>query len=207
MSFGKWDVNVAVGKMPQKIATAFAELNNMVGAEYNEIAYLGSQVVNGTNHAVLAEQTIIAGKDTKNIVVVIFHETKEGVTLSGIERVVESGGELGGIQVAASTEIPTQAQDAFNRAFEGFVGMDVKPFAFLGTQVTKGTNYIFVAEAAPVTLNPEKSVLIVTVNTLTNTVAFTDILTSKQSVMSLGYAFTWLTNVNTSVGKPLGEWP
>ena len=37
--------------MPQKVATAIAELN-LIGAEYAPIAYLGSQLVNGVNHGV-----------------------------------------------------------------------------------------------------------------------------------------------------------
>jgi hypothetical protein len=79
--------------MPEKIATAVGDLK-IVGAEYTPIAYLGSQVVNGINHAVLAEQLVVAGKDTKNVVVIMFNERPEGVTLVGIERVLESGGEL-----------------------------------------------------------------------------------------------------------------
>ena len=73
-SSGGWSVNVEVGKMPQKVATAFSKLGDLVGASYTPIAYLGSQVVNGINHAVLAEQTVLTGKDTKNIVVIIFNE-------------------------------------------------------------------------------------------------------------------------------------
>ena len=54
---GSWEVNVVTGGMPQKVATAFGELaGSLVGAEYTPIAYLGSQQVNGVNHAVLAEQ-------------------------------------------------------------------------------------------------------------------------------------------------------
>ena len=207
MSLGSWSVNVVKDGMPQKVATAFGELNEMVGAEYTPIAYLGSQLVNGTNHAVLAEQTIIAGKDTKNIVVVIFRETKEGVTLSNIERVVEGGAGVGGIYLNPTTDIPADAKKAFDSCFECFVGSKVEPFALLGTQVTTGVNYIFAAEITPVAQDPEKSVALVTVNDMTKAVSFVDILTSKMDVMNLGYAFTWLKNQNTSLGKPLGEWP
>lgn len=46
-------------------------------------------------------------------------------------------------------------------------------------------------------------VVIVTINTMTGTVAFADPFETKQGA-SLGYAFTWLKN---GFGKPLGEWP
>ena len=203
---GTWDVKVSVDSMPQKIATACGQLNEMVGAVYAPIAYLGSQLVNGTNHAVLAEQDIVAGKDVKNIVLLVFRETKEGVTLANIERVAESGGELGGVAIDVKTAIPSEAKRAFNDVFNGFVGSKVAPFALLGTQMAKGMNYIFAAEITPVVENPQKTVALVTVNALTKDVAFVDLLTSKQDVTSLGYAFTWLRRQNTSLGKSLDEW-
>ena len=70
MSFilGGWNIGVVTGGMPQKVATAFGKLaEQLIGCEYTPIAYLGSQQVNGINHAVLAEQTVITGKDTKYI--------------------------------------------------------------------------------------------------------------------------------------------
>lgn len=63
----------------------------------------------------------------------------------------------------------------------------------LATQVVKGVNYVFAAEVTKVTKEAEKEFAIVTVNALTNKVAFTgDLLTS---------------DVEVSLGKPLGEWP
>ena len=92
---GNWKVNVST-KFPQPIATALSEMKDtLIGAEYTPIAYLGEQVVNGTNHAVLAEQTILTGKDTKNIVLLIFNVKPTqvgGATLVSIERIVEGNG-------------------------------------------------------------------------------------------------------------------
>lgn len=208
--FGAWDVNVSLGKMPQRVATAMGKLSeNLIGAEYTPIAYLGSQQVNGVNHAVLAEQLVVTGKDTKNIVVLIFNEKPNDIdlTLVNIERVVEAGGEFGGIAVDVKTDIPEDAMNAFSSALEGRLGVKVSPFALLGTQVVKGTNYVFAAEVTPIVKDPVKSVELVIVNGMTKDVAFVDILTSKHDTMSLGYAFTWLRSQNTSLGKPLGEWP
>lgn len=190
--FGKWDVNIHVGGMPEKLATAFGDIK-LVGAEYTPIAYLGSQLVNGVNHAVLAEQLVLAGKDTKNIVVMIFNEKADTFTLTGIERVVEGGAELGGTAVDVKTDIPAEAKEAFDSVVGKLVGVNVKPFALLATQVVKGVNYVFAAEVTKVTKEAEKEFAIVTVNALTNKVAFTgDLLTS---------------DVEISLGKPLGEWP
>lgn len=209
MSLGSWEVKVAVDAVPQKVATAIGELSEqLIGAEYKPIAYLGSQVVNGTNHAVLAEQTILTGKDTKNVVILIFNEKPNEMkaTLVNIERVIEQGGELGGIAVDVKTDIPAEAKEAFDKAFEGFVGSKVKPFALLGTQVVKGVDYMFAAEVTSVTAEPVTKVCLVTVNGMTGDLAFADMLDSRSDILSLGYAFTWLKK-GTSFGAPLGEWP
>jgi hypothetical protein len=203
---GNWDVKVSTGGMPEKIATAVGDLK-IVGAEYTPIAYLGSQVVNGINHAVLAEQLVVAGKDTKNVVVIMFNERPEGVTLVGIERVLESGGELGGISVDVKTDIPQDAKDAFDAVMNGFVGSKIEPFALLGTQITKGTNYIFAATLTPVTQDPKQSAVLVIANSLTGELSISDMLGTRHDAMALGYAFTWLKRQNTSLGAPLGEWP
>lgn len=50
---------VEATSLPQKGATAWdgAKLKDLVGAKYKMLVYLGSQVVNGTLHWFIAEQT------------------------------------------------------------------------------------------------------------------------------------------------------
>ena len=173
--FGNWDINVVLNKLPQKIATAFASLGETIlGAQYTPIAYLGSQQVNGINHAVLAEQTIITGKDTKNIVLIIFNEKPEGASLVSIERIVESGEGFGGIVIDVKTEIPENAKAIFNESIGNFVGSSITPFALLATQMTKGMDYIFVATVTPVVPEAKPTVAIVTVNSLEKKISFID---------------------------------
>ena len=208
MSFGSWDVKVSVGAMPEKVATAFTGiLGELKGAEYTPIAYLGSQVVNGINHAVLAEQLVITGKDTKNVVVVVFNEKDNDIALVSIERVLESGGELGGIAVDVKTDIPEEAAENLTTALEGFVGFKIEAFALLGTQVTKGTNYFYAAELTPVVQDPTKRVALVIANAMTGEFSFTDMLEMKSDALKMGSAFAWVKRQNTALGAPLGEWP
>lgn len=191
MNTGSWDIAVQIGKLPQKVATAFDSLN-IVGAEYELIAYIGNQVVNGTNHAVLAKQTILNGRDTENIVVMIFNEKLNDMNavLVSIDRVLESGGPFGGVHVDVATELDDEVMDIWIDAFEGFVGSTVTPYALLGTQVTTGTEYIFAATLVTTALEPEEHAMIVTINPMTKKVQMGDMLTSKHEA-SLGYAFSW----------------
>lgn len=177
MSLGGWNVDVVTGGMPQKVATAFGALSEqLIGAEYTPIAYLGSQLVNGTNHAVLAEQLLTTGKDTKNVVLLIFNEKGMDCNLVNIERVVTSGEGAGAISIDVKTDIPEEAAEAFNKVVGAWVGAEIEPFALLGSQVVSGIDYIFAAEVTLVLEEPVKKVSIVTINSLAKTVTFKDIL-------------------------------
>ena len=165
MSVGNWNVHLSVSGMPETVATAFSDITNqLVGAEYTPIAYLGSQLVHGTNHAILAEQLLTTGKDVKNVVLMILNELDGRFTVVGIERILSSGGELGGTEVDVKTEIPEVAAKVLKDAMGGFVGASIKPFALLGTQVVKGTNYIFAAEVETVTKDSTPKIAIVKAN-------------------------------------------
>lgn len=201
MKLGGWEVKVAVGAMPQKVATAFSEyFGTLVGAEYTPIAYLGSQVVNGINHAILAEQVLITGRDEKNVVLIVMNERGEDFTVVRIENLVAQGAPLGGIKIDVETKIPEEAQRAWNTAFEGFVGSTVVPFAYLGSQVTNGTDYIFAATTKMI-VRPMNNgvgmkfgadnVVIVVVHTGTNHADFINVLEHTEGEKNLGYAFTW----------------
>ena len=206
MILGGWNINAVTGGMPQKVATAFSEVfDGLTGAEYTPIAYLGEQVANGTNHAILAEQTLVLGRDIHNIVLIVLNERNEKFSIERIENVVAGGAPLGGIKIDVSTEIKGEAEKAWNEAFQMFVGSAVKPFALLGTQVTNGTDYIFAATSKMITrpvgdgvgvkFTDKEEVVIVTVHTATNHAEFKAVLSGSTS------------GNGTSVGAPLGEYP
>ena len=147
MKLGGWNIKVTVGALPQKVATAYGRiLGSVVGASYIPIAYLGSQVVNGENHAILSEQTMISSNPTKNIVLVILNQRGEDFSVVNIERVLEGGMDFGGKQINVQTQFPSEAKNALDKALGGFVANNIKPFALLATQVTNGIEFIFASE-------------------------------------------------------------
>ena len=174
---GGWNVDVAVGKMPEKVATAFYDVfSKFLGAEYTPIAYLGEQVVNGLNHAILAEQLLTTGRDTKNVVIIVLNEKEEAFSLVSITPVVESSEGYGGVKIDVKTDIPADAKVSYDVCMAGFVGSDVEPFALLATQITKGTDYIFAAESKVVAPGTSKKVVLLTTNEMTKSVKFETIL-------------------------------
>jgi len=174
---GGWNVNVTVDKMPEKVATAFYDVfSRFFGAEYTPIAYLGDQVVNGLNHAILAEQLLTTGRDTKNVVIIVLNEQDDGFSLVSITPVVKSSEGCGAVKIDVKTDIPADAKASYDVCLAGFVGSNVKPFALLATQITKGTNYIFAVESQAVAPDTSKKVVLLTTNEMTKSVKFETIL-------------------------------
>ena len=195
---GGWEVNVNTHGMPQKIASLMGnglEINN---CEYKFIATLGTQQVNGTNTAVLAQQTVLTGKDVNNAAVLIFNAKPGSMDTALVETriIVESGGPFGGTAVNMSTIIPEEADEAFKAAMTEFVGSNIEPFAFIGTQVSKGVNYILAATVKAMTPSAKPDLAIITVRPLLEPkLEFRRMLdrgVNDQDEASLGYAFTWL---------------
>ena len=90
MTLGGWNLDEVKGTaLPQKVQTDFtAVTGELVGAEYEPIAYLGSQQVNGTNYRILALQRVVALNSEKKFVKMIIHEELDGsvrlVSVSGV---------------------------------------------------------------------------------------------------------------------------
>lgn len=91
MILGGWNLDEIKGcNLPQKIQTDFtAVTSELVGADYEPIAYLGSRVVNGTNYRVLALMRPVVANAEKKIVKMIIHEELDGTvrlqSVSGVD--------------------------------------------------------------------------------------------------------------------------
>ena len=87
---GGWNLDeIKSCNLPQKVQSAFTAITGeMTGADYEPIAYLGSQVVDGTNYRVLALQKLVVPNSEKRIVKMIIHEELDGsvclVSVSGV---------------------------------------------------------------------------------------------------------------------------
>ena len=90
MILGGWNLDEVKGcNLPQKVQTDFtAVTSELVGADYEPIAYLGSQQVNGTNYRILCLQRVVALDAEKKIVKMIINEAPDGsvrlVSVSGV---------------------------------------------------------------------------------------------------------------------------
>ena len=89
-ALGGWNVEEVKGcNLPQKVQSAFtAVTGELTGADYEPIAYLGSQTVNGTNYRVLALKTPSVLNGEKSFVKIIVNVAADGtMRLVSISRV------------------------------------------------------------------------------------------------------------------------
>ena len=177
--FGNWEVKFSPDKYPQKVASAISNFNEeLLGASYKFIAYLAEQPVNGINHALLAQQTILTGKDVDNAVIVVLNEktNSNDLSLAEIRCIVENGGELGGTKVDITLDIPDEAKDLWAAAFKDFVGSKIEALAYIGAKSVKGLDHKFLAKVTPVVPNGKAELSLVTINSLDKKTTFETVL-------------------------------
>ena len=153
-------------------------MEGLTGVRYEPIRLLASQVVNGTNYAILARgTTVTAEPSTDWYVVKMYVDLQGNAEISSIERIdltamkvadttVLASELMGGWQVVNpdnSILEPEDAQKAFTKANEQYVGVSLSPIATLGTQVVSGTNYLVLCTGTPATENPTNQLYLVEV--------------------------------------------
>lgn len=169
--------------LPEDVQTAFDKAcETITGAELIPVAYGWQQVVAGTNYMMLCRQN----PSTEELVngageyqMVVLYADLEGnaefrsMTDFFIEDYTDTEGPdpaseqlAGGWAIPedyTKVAMPEEAQTAFDKAMEGFVGNDLTPMALLGTQTVSGTNYAILCHSALVTQEPVTSLQLVTV--------------------------------------------
>ncbi|MCQ2511272.1 MAG: hypothetical protein MJ116_12525 [Lachnospiraceae bacterium] len=131
------------------------------GLSQQAVAYLGSQVVAGVNHAFLTQD--IDG-DHNFHVMIAYVDLEGNVELKSVSDVDPSAeGDVenadtavtGGWTVAEQTfsTVPAEAKDAISAAVSEMVGISILPVALLDTQVVAGRNYSILCKTAPVVPN------------------------------------------------------
>ena len=73
---------------------------------------------------------------------------------------------LGGIEIIDQKEMTSFPQHGASAwtIMQGLVGANYKPMPYVGTQVVKGVNHIFIAEQTLVVATPERHIVLVTIN-------------------------------------------
>lgn len=169
---GGWEVN-AGSLAPADNAAALAALtqatDQMVGCDYTPIAYLGSQVVAGTNYSFLCRLTPVVLDAPTALSLVTVYEDLEGnaqiTQVTDLAASPEEGTDGAWLVNEGDTALSAnpQVQQAFDQALDGLVGADYEPVAFLASQVVAGSNYQVLCRTTPVVPDAQPSLSLVTV--------------------------------------------
>ena len=131
-------------------------LENLVGAEYTPVAYLGYQIVAGTNHRILCRISPVVPDAKESYAIVTIYEDLNGnaaiTDVKDFEVETNLQEELlpGGWFEPETPEVTEDAKNIFDKAMETLVGVNYVPVALLKQQVAAGMNYCYLCEAAVV---------------------------------------------------------
>ena len=153
---------VVSDEMKEKLGKA---LDGMDGASYIPVAYLGSQIVAGTNYALLCRVAPVVPDAVETYAIVYLNETLEDeVSIMEIvesEKTTDISDMAGGWFQPESPVVPDEVRASLEKALDGMVGATYQPIALLSSQVVQGTNYCILCEVTPVVPDAESSYALV----------------------------------------------
>lgn len=179
---GGWTVSTdpASAAIPEDAKAALdAALEGLDGVGYEPLAYLGSQVVAGTNYAFLCRSTVVyPGAEAGLSIVKVYRDLEGNASILDIKDIAISDytedselsyaeeGLAGGWTLASDAEsaaMPENVQTAFDTATAGLMGVGYHPLAYLGSQVVAGANYAVLCSATSMTAEPQSALAVITI--------------------------------------------
>ena len=134
----------------------------LLGVDYDPLAYLGSQLVAGTNHVFLVKGTAVTPTRPVSYALVYLYQDLQGnVKLMNVADLGivpnENGavtppeeGPMGGWYYADDPTVTDEMKARLDKALEGLVGAAYVPAANLGEQVVAGLNRCLLCQVTPV---------------------------------------------------------
>lgn len=154
------------------------------GAEYIPIAYLGNQIVAGTNHCILCKIAPVIPDSVSEYAIVYLYEDLDGNV--EITSVLDSGVEInstampGGWYETTSPIISDELQTLFNKATASKNDAEYTAIAVIAEQVVAGMNYCFLSEIKNEKSNASNKITLVYVYAdLNGNAEITDIIDFK----------------------------
>lgn len=148
-------------------------LGELDGANYTAVAYLGSQVVAGTNYAfVCAVAPTVESPSVSLETVTVYCDLDGNASILSTEKIdiskytenkdIDFSDMTGAFSVenAVGAALPQSVKTAFSMATQDLTGVKYKPLVCLGSQVVAGTNYAVLCKATSVTEEPKSALAV-----------------------------------------------
>ena len=168
---GGWAVNessnVSLSKNPEAKAAFKKATNELTGVSYKAIAVLGTQIVAGTNYAILCRSTVVYPYAQPEIKVMYIYEDLGGnAEITGFQTIIGEQLDDGFTANAGTLAIKKNktVYKTYKSAMKGLAGVSYSPAVYLGSQVVSGTNYMILCRSRVVYPNAPYQWSLVTVN-------------------------------------------
>ena len=153
---GGWKItsgNIAMSKNPDAKAAFKKAVKGLTGVKYEAIAVLGSQVVAGTNYAILCRSTVVVPDAKPEIkIMYIYRDLQGNAEITGFQTII--GTQLmGGFSAndgALSVKSSKTVYNTFKKALRDLDGVSYTPAVYLGSQVVAGMNYMVLCRSKAV---------------------------------------------------------
>lgn len=139
----------------------------LLGVDYAPLAYLGSQVVAGTNHAFLVKGTVVVPSCPISYALVYLYEDLQGnvtiLTIADLPIVPQEDGTLslpeeglmGGWSYVEDPAFTDEDEAKLEAALQNQVGASYAIVAYVGEQVVAGLNRCLLVQVTPVVPNAQ----------------------------------------------------
>lgn len=146
---GGWTIPADTKITDEEFAIFNKGIEGLVGVEYEPVAYLGSQLVAGTNHCFLCKATVVYPGTTPQYKLVYIYEkldgTEEILNIADIELPgagdADSNPIPGGWSYADDPSVDEKTASVVDKATEKLLGAEYEPVAYIGSQVVAGMNH------------------------------------------------------------------
>lgn len=156
---GGWSVPQDTKITEEELKIFNKAIEGLTGVGYEPVAYLGSQVVAGTNHCFLCKSTVIYPGATNRYTLVYIYEKFDGteeilkfedVTLPGT---ADADGTpiAGGWSYAEDPAVEGKVSEVVGKATGKLLGAEYEPVANIGSQVVAGINHAVLCRITAVT--------------------------------------------------------
>lgn len=160
---GGWSVPQDTKITEEELKIFNKAIEGLTGVGYEPVAYLGSQVVAGTNHCFLCKSTVIYPGATNRYTLVYIYEKFDGteeilkfedVTLPGT---ADADGTpiAGGWSYAEDPAVEGKVSEVVDKATAKLLGAEYEPVAYIGSQVVAGINHAVLCRITAVTPDAE----------------------------------------------------
>ena len=157
---GAWDINPKqINSIDDNIKNIFANAaKELLGVKRELMLYLGSQVVNGVNHAFICRSEITYPSALPYYEIMICNVSPDNeISIVKLDKIIESSqSSVGGIVCTSSDEAKINISNSkeandlikiFQNAVKDIKDIKYTQELYLASQVVKGVNYSFVAKA------------------------------------------------------------